>query len=155
MTAVTIKIAQKQHCPTISVLLFYWSSKFPGSIHLLHGYSCLRELAYNLTGYIRGDFLRAIEKFFKKKNPHKIQKNAWNIYLNRMYDPIIQCLKIISCKYWPLLSLIWSIRLVQFQHTPSNISAGISCMNVAFQCVNWSGLVCINMSFNVAPQKIV
>ena len=29
-----------------------------------------------------GDFLRAIEKIFKKKI-HKIQKNSWNLYLSR------------------------------------------------------------------------
>ncbi len=43
---------------------------------------------------------------------------------------IISCLKIISCKCWPRLRFKWSIRLVQFWRTLSNVSAGISHINV-------------------------
>ena len=35
---------------------------------------------------LKGDFLRTIGKFFHK-NSNKIQKNTWNLYLNRLYSP--------------------------------------------------------------------
>ena len=38
-----------------------------------------------------------------------------------------------------------------FQHFGQYLTN--KCFNAVFQCVNWSGFVCIDMSFNMAPQK--
>ena len=45
------------------------------------------------------------------------------------------------------------ILVYSFQHFGRYLT--IKCLNVVFQCVNWNGLVCIELSVNIATQKIV
>ena len=70
--------------------------------------------------FVRSDFNKKI----LQKNTLQIQKMHESfIWIDSMAH-IIYCLKIISCKCWTLLQFKWSIRLVQFCHTLSILSAG-------------------------------
>ena len=88
---------------------------------------------------ISGDFFKAKGKFFKKEKTYKIQKNAWNFYFNRYYDPynlmfedyFMQILTVTAPQMVHPLSPIMAYFFQHFSWYLTN-----KCFNIVFLCVN-------------------